>query len=865
MIQRGGPTSLQSKERLPGMVFLLLFALSGAAALMYEIVWVRQLTHVLGASSYAVTIILASFMGGLGLGAWLFGSWSDRMDEKGLGRVYILLEIGIGAYGLFLPFLLDAAQAAYVSFFHVFQPSAPIFNGLRFVLAFLLLLVPTTLIGGTLPVLSRFIVRRREAISIKISHLYAVNTLGAILGTLLAGYVLLPGLGVGATTWMAVGLNLAVAVLFWVTTRSLAGGDGSCFSMPVTSRPGEGRLGLFHRVLLAGFFLSGAAAMFYEVAWTRTLQMVLGTTTFAFTTMLATFLLGIALGSALYGRIRQHVSSGALFVALQLVITFSVLSTIPLFEKLPFLFLTIHSQWVHSWEGMQILRFALSAVIMLVPCLAMGTLLPTVSALIIERTDHLGHRLGRAYSWNTLGNVCGAVAAGLVLVPLLGMQKTLIVGSILNLAAACLVLISLPAVRLGRRTIPAGASVALLAFLVVLIEPWAPRVMSSGVYVYAPRYHKMVDRYETAAEHKDRVPELPTWDVLEMAMKQFELLYYNPGVSSTVAVMEKENGVRFLTIDGKTDASTGAKSDMKTQVMIAQLPLLFHPDPDKVLVVGLGSGITAGSVLTHDVRIVDCAEISRGVIEAARHFSEANHHALDDPRLKILPRDARNVLLTNQERYDVVISQPSNPWISGESDLFTLEWYRLVRERLEEGGLFLQWIPSYLMSKRDMKVIIHTLRDVFPHLSAWTSGSLGDLIFMARKNAPLEVDYDEFVHRVDRKEVKRDIVRVGFDPYLLPVDLFVMNEKELPVYLYSSLEGPLRKNTDDHLITEFSTPKQLFHRNAVDRFQEPERLHGKIGSLADILKDISKEDFVRELGPVKPDPGSSNEENEFHT
>jgi predicted membrane-bound spermidine synthase len=815
---------------------------------MYEIVWVRQFTHVLGTSSTAVTITLASFMAGLGLGARLFGSWADRRDEQTLVKAYVLLEVGIGAYGLLLPFLLDSGQWVYVAFFHAFQPTAPLLNGLRIVLAFLLLLVPTTLIGGTLPVLSRFIIRRRETISVTVAQLYAVNTLGAILGTLLAGYALLPVLGVAATTRAAVALNVTVAAWFWVLNRGGKAKDGGPPGIPVEPRSGRGRLSRAQRVLLGALFFSGAAAMLYEVAWTRTLQMILGTTTFAFTTMLATFLLGIALGSALYGKIRRRISAGALFVALQLVITFSVLLTIPLFETLPFVFVSAHDRWVDSWGGMQVLRFAISAMIMLVPCLAMGTLLPAVSALTIERTGHLGRRLGHTYSWNTLGNVTGAVAGGLVLVPLLGMQKTLMVGATLNLLAAGSVLLGIPATGLGRRRTLAGGSALLLCLLLFFMEPWAPRVMSSGVYLYAPRYQTMLDRYETAAERRDGVPELPGWKVLEKAMKRFDLLYYDPGVGATVAVMEQEDGVRFLTIDGKTDASTGVKSDMKTQVMIAQLPLLFHPDPDEVLIVGLGSGITAGSVLTHDVRVVDCAEISPGVIRAARHFSESNHHALEDRRLKILRRDARNVLLTQRDLYDVVISQPSNPWISGESSLFTLEWYRLVRERLQEGGLFLQWVPSYLMGKRDLKVIIHTLKDVFPHLSVWTSGSLGDLIFIARKGTPLTVDYDAFVRRVRPDRVRKDIERVGLDPRLLPMELFVMNEEELSRYLHSTPEAPLPKNTDDHLITEFSTPKQLFRRNNVDRFQEPKRLHGKMESLADILERMNAEELKKGLG-----------------
>ena len=263
----------------------------------------------------------------------------------------------------------------------------------------------------------------------------------------------------------------------------------------------------------------------------------------------------------------------------------------------------------------------------------------------------------------------------------------------------------------------------------------------------------MEKRFRSLEEAEGESSRLSTWDIWEMSMNQYDLLYYKPGVTATVAVMERKDGVRSLTIDGKTDASTGGKSDMRTQVMIGQLPLLFHEKPDKVLVVGLGSGVTAGSVLTHDVRLVDVAEISPGVIEAAEYFSEANHDALKDPRLHLIPRDARNFLLTEEGKYDVVISQPSNPWIKGEASLFTEEWYRLVKEHLGKGGLFVQWVPSYLMADRDLKIIAHTLRTVFPHLTVWRSGSVGDLVFLAHKGSPLQIDFRSYLQKIKKDSV----------------------------------------------------------------------------------------------------------------
>jgi predicted membrane-bound spermidine synthase len=829
-------------------VFYFLFALSGGAGLIYEVVWVRQFTQTLGASSFAVTIILATFMGGLGLGAWLIGKKADRLGVKSLITTYALLEIGIGIYSLLLPALLDWCEGIYVVFHQSLSPGILFFNGFRLLLAALLLILPTTLIGATLPILSRYLIRHQDHIAVPVSRLYAMNALGGFFGTVLAGYFLLPNLGIQLSTGVAVGLNFLVAGVFWLINFRLHTVASSEMRSQVITEARDPGLRPEQKAVLTGCFLSGIAAMFYEVAWTRTLSMILGTTTFAFSTMLATFLLGIALGSVLYSRIKHFVSGTQLVIVLQFLVALTVLLSIPLFEKLPMLFVLLHERFVSSWLDMQLIRFTLAGSVMLLPTIAMGILFPAVSEVFIDSTGHLGRRIGKAYGLNTFGNVLGAVLCGLAFLPLIGMQKAIMAGALLNLVAGCLILLKRRDLSRYRRCQGLALASLSLIFTILLIEPWSPRIMNSGVYVYAPRYEKMLDRYDRAAKYHDTIPEASPWMLLQSSMEQQNILFFETGPTATVAVMESQDGTRFLTVDGKTDASTGKKSDMQTQVMIGQLPMLYHPNPDKILVVGMGSGVTAGSVLTHNPRVVDCAELSPAVIEAAEYFSRFNHQVLDDPRLKIIPRDARNLLLTSQERYDVIISQPSNPWISGQSSLFSLEWYRLVKQHLKPGGIFLQWAPSYLTSTKSLKIIVHTMQSVFPHLSAWSSGSIGDMIFLAKKGSKLRVDYKKFLDRIQNQEVITDIQRVGLQPEFLPFDLFVMGEEELSVYLYSDLYKPLPKNTDNLLYTEFSMPKQLIRRNRISNFVEPDQLHGKIGSLLRILKNVDLENLVFDKG-----------------
>ena len=830
-------------------IYLFLFLLSGIAGLIYEVLWVRQFAKIFGSSTYGVTIVLTSFMLGLSLGAWVIGKIADTLNENRLIRLYIILETAIGGYALLLPFILKWAETIYIGFYQIYHPGTLFFYGFKIMLAFLILVIPTSLLGATLPVMSRYIIREKKWISLNVSQLYAANTIGAIIGTIATGYMLIPNAGIRLTNFIAVGLNFTVAAVFrYVSRRSAT--STSTWREKQTGTAGtqvSHPLGMVQKAVISAFLISGGAAMFYEVAWTRTLSMILGTTTYAFTTMLAAFLTGIGFGSILYRWIPSSISKIRLFSILQGIIGLTVLMTIPAFEKLPFLFLTFNMHWGDTWLNLQFIRFILAFLIMIVPTLAMGILFPVVSSLFIDWTSHVGSRLGKAYAWNTTGAAAGAALAGLVLIPGIGMQKTIIFGAVLNIVAGLGVYMVRIEISLFRRGLVSAAIVLTGLLLVLNIAPWAPKIMSSGPYIYSSQYEKVLDRYRKATREDKTIPQISEWKIWEMVMKQYRLLYYKPGITSTVAVMERDDGVRFLTIDGKTDASTGMKSDMRTQTIIGQLPLLFHNNPEEVLIVGLGSGITAGSVLTHNVKIVDCAEISPAVIEAATFFANANHNALKDKRLRIIPQDARNMLLTSKKEYDVIISQPSNPWIRGESSLFSMEWYSLVNKHMNKGGLFLQWVPSYLMDETDLKIIFHTVRSVFPNLTLWSSGSAGDLILVARKGLPLRLDYNLISQKIKHEKIRQDIIRTGLNPMLLPFRLFVMNEKKLSIYLYGSLKQPLSKNTDDRLITEFSAPKWIAINHNVDRFLDPELIHGKVRDVMAIMDNIKEEDFLHIL------------------
>lgn len=828
-------------------IFMFLFALSGAAGLIYEVVWVRKLILIFGASTHAVTIILTVFMIGLGIGAWFLGRFADQFNSNKLARYYIFLELCIGIYAILLPLILHLNEKLYIGFHQNYTSGHEVSNGIRILLIFMVFVIPTTLMGATLPVIARYLILSDKHISITVSRLYAMNTLGAVMGTVAAGYILLPNIGNNLTNLLAAAISIFVGFTFLFLHRSLKKIDPAESSIPVTIKTEAPKLSTLQRIVMLVFAISGAAAMTYEVAWTRALSMILGTTTYAFTTMLATFLLGIGIGSVLYTQIRKAASAVSLLVWLELIIAFSAILTIPLFSRLPFLYLTLYIKFISNWTSIQFIRFILAALVMIIPTIAMGCVFPVISEVLANKSDILGRILGKAYGFNTCGAAIGAAFAGLVLIPQVGMQKAIILGAFVNLLGGIVIFLFYVRIsvryRIGLVVIIAST---FLTFIYV-IQPWSPKVMSSGVYVYASRYRDLLNRVQNNDPAFDELKQINTWQLWDMAMRQYTLLFYKTGPTSTVSVMERNDGVRFLAVDGKTDASTGYDHDMKTQVLLGQLPLLFHPKPDSVFVVGLGSGVTVGSILTHPVRIVDCAEYSKSVVKAAEYFSEVNHNALEDNRLRIIPRDARNALMTYDKDYDVIISQPSNPWISGQSSLFSYEWYSIVHDHLADNGVFGQWVPAYHMSEQDVIIIIRTIRSVFPHVTAWTSGSLGELIFIAQKGDKLRISYDQFLKRVSNQNVQQDICRLGYKVETLPVWTFAMGEQDISAYLYSNREKSVRINTDDLLFTEFSTPKQILEESAVERFLRSDYLHGDSRSLMEIIENLDTDKLMQML------------------
>src|SRR5579884_522228 len=671
---------------------LILFFFSGVNALIYQMVWMRELVLVFGASMFAISTLLTAFMGGLALGSDFFGRRADRYPNS--LRVYGLLELGIGGYAFLVPLLLSSLIPIYQYLYQFFHFSFYVFSLVRFVMAVLILLLPTALMGGTLPVLARLYKNNAE-VGKGVGLLYAVNTLGAVAGVLGAGFVLLPTLGLQKTVLFSAMLNAGVGLAAIGRGRSKTVSVEESIHRTAASAPK--RDSSLRRALFITFALSGFAAMIYEVVWTRILTLILGSTLYSFATMLATFLMGLAIGSALFSFFLKRFSRPLLLLALVQggIALFAFVGEF-LFPLIPVLFFKL-LEIFHSEGGiLSASKFFIAGSVMLIPTLLMGGVFPLVIHLLTsggstesKRRDRavetgLGSIVGRAYAMNTVGTIVGSFAIGFLLLPSLGIQKSLHVAILTNAALSLLLWMRMREMGDARLWGVGGVG----AFLVIVsfsTPAWNPLQMSSELF-----------------------GKLSTLD----------LLYYKEGISSTVTVVEHPTLAKqphlTLAIDGKPNAST--TGDMKTQVLVGHLPMLLAPQAKEVMSIGHGSGITTGSIATHPLSKLVTLEIEPAVVEASRFFDRFNGNVLDDPRVQLVVDDARNYLILSKDRFDVIVSEPSHPWRSGSSKLFTEEFFRLGRSHLRPCGIFAQWIHFYGIRAPELKAVVRTFHSVFPQV-----------------------------------------------------------------------------------------------------------------------------------------------------
>jgi spermidine synthase len=704
----------------------LVFFMSGGTGLAYQVIWFKRFAHVWGSSSLAFASVGGSFLFGLGLGAYWIGHRTDRLSRP--LRWYGVCELLIGALALVIPFEIAWLIRLSAGFYSQL-PQDPLW---RYLVQFLVTLVvvgpPCVLMGGTLPLLIRQLTAREGSLDQATGWLYAINTFGAAAGCFITGFALLPKLGLLWTNNLCAALNLAIGALAVAFSRNVVEQPAAAERMarPATVEawpPNASLWGLYGAVTL-----SGLAALVLEMTWSRQLALVLGGSTYAYSATLFVVLLGIALGSLLFHLFLREVASQAWLP----VLVIGVLATSCLVGKamLPRLSLMVAGMSPNrdSLGGNALVCATASMLLEFVPSLAMGILFPLFVHLTHRSAAAVGRAVGDVYAWNTLGSIVGASLTAVLLFPRIGTAGSVALATALYVLSLLLVL---PMRRLADVALAAGCLVAGGAAVAGIVVPQDPLATNMGMYMYG--------------DQKDKLPII-------------ERLYFAEGASSNVLVTRLSGQSSNLRVNGKVDASDGL--DMHTQLGLAYFPRIFKPDAKEVLVIGFGSGTTSGCSLLFPGTRVTCCEIEPAVYRASPHFAHINHRPQEksreflrqkklaelagrplsaqqqqeierQARFAVIFGDGRTTLQGSDKRYDIIISEPSNPWLAGVSNLFTKEFFEAAYRHLNEGGVLAQWIQTYSFTWSDYLMIVRTLRTVFPHCGMVVLAGGADTVLLA--------------------------------------------------------------------------------------------------------------------------------------
>ncbi|HSP14980.1 MAG TPA: fused MFS/spermidine synthase [Thermoanaerobaculia bacterium] len=751
---------------------------SGAAALIYQTVWLREFRLIFGASTFATAAVLAMFMGGLGAGSAILGR---RADERAAPLAfYGMLEIGVALSAALSPILLILIRKLYIALGGSVTLGLTIATLVRLIFATAVLGIPTFLMGGTLPAAARAVETDDDGGRRNLALLYGTNTLGAVTGTLVSTFFLLERFGNRRTLLAAVALNLLIGLLAWglgrdTRTRGLAVQQSESGSPRVLASP--------RRPVLVSSAIVGFAFLLMELVWYRMLTPLLGGTTFTFGLILAAALLGIGLGGAAYSLWSgtRSPSAGAFAVTCTLE-ALAIIFPFALGDRLAVLANLLRALGQIGFGGDLIAWSLITLVVVFPAAFIAGVQFPILIALLGRGREDVGRDVGLAYAWNTGGAIAGSLAGGFGLLPLLSAPGCW------RLAAVLLVLLGV-VFAIGNRHLVAIA-IGLIA--IAGIASQGPTSVWRHTGIGAGRAPDTTDRNSIQAWIRSTKRSL-LWDV--------------DGRESSIAVLDSND--RVFMVNGKADGS--ARGDAGTQVMSGMVGAIVHRNPRTTLVIGLGTGSTAGWLGSiPSMEHVDVVELEPSVLRVAHDNAAVNHDVLRNPKVRIRIGDAREVLLTTPRHYDIIFSEPSNPYRAGIASLYTKEFYEAAAARLNRGGIFLQWVQAYDVDAQTIRTIYATAHSVFPYIDTFRTTET-DLLFVSSRE-PLVYDIDMIRQRLSQDPYASAIHRAwrvesaeGF------FSAFIGSDK-VPVAI-----GPVAQlNTDDRTPIEFGFARGLGDRSRFD-------------------------------------------------
>lgn len=736
---------------------VLLFFLSGASGLIYQVLWVRMLSLSFGITVYAVTVVLASFMGGLALGSFFGGRLVERIKRPLL--VYAVIEIVVALVALATPYELTWLQSIYPVLARAVGENEAVLTVVRVFLAFVVLAIPTTLMGATLPIIVKSSLARHGDLSGRIGLLYSANTFGAIAGTMVAGFWLIGGIGISASILLAAGVNALVGVIAFALQQTVIPDETASATADTVAAPVDTTPAFSSRVrtaTLVAYGLSGVISFALEVAWTRMLSLVLDTSIYAFVTMLSMVLIGIAVGSAVVTPLmRRKVNLPILFGVLELGIAIGGIWAVWAVSNLPEI-----RAFLEATRGLRRLtatstnfNFVVAAVTILPSTFLIGATFPIAARIYTVGLDRSSERLGQIYAVNVFGAIFGSMLGGFVLLPLIGTQASLLLLSVASLAVAAMLVLAA-----DWRTFPARASLA-----------------AAGSAAFVVLWIAKPDLYH--ALFSNRFPD-----------SQVE--WFREGIEATVSVVKNPEGVRTLYTNSRGQAND-EPGLVQYHRKIAHMPLLVRPQIKEVLIVGLGAGHTSGSILQHEGTRVEVVELSDAVIEGARRFSAVNYDVMNNPNFSIRMGDGRNFLLTTDRKYDLITTDTIQPLDAGSTNLYSAEYYRLALASLNPDGVMAQWIGPH--DDYQYKTMLRTYLEVFPHVTLWLTA---DLVIGSRE--PILLDQAETAKRFASPRAKAALEQAGFGGVDDVAAQFVATREEIEAFV-----GPGPILSDDRPFIEY--------------------------------------------------------------
>lgn len=773
------------KTRLGSVAFFAMvsgmFFLSGAVGLLYEIVWFRRLHLVFGVSSFAVGAVVAAFMLGLAVGSRWAGS--SRWLRNNPLVAYGWLEIGIAVFALAFPALMGLLEGIYVALFGLLEGHYLVLSVARFLLGLVLLLPPTFMMGASLPAIAQAVSTVRTEMAKSAGMLYAINTFGAVTGTLIAGFYAIEHLGIQGSIYLGLGGNLTVALMAFALTRHAfyrrrsrehtAAKDETYPAMPGDARK--------HYLLIAvtAVTVTGLTSMAAEIVWTRALAFFIHNSTYAFSSVLAVYLFGIAAGSSCGTRLVRQPEKAMRWLTWTLIgICGAMLLSIVAYRHLQELAQLFAGSafsgenaaldpgessvlTMGSWSMALTCIFGQVAAVLLLPTFLFGMVFPLALRLAQGAQTTTASVVGRLYAANTAGSVVGVILGTFVLVATLGTRMTLVLLAWLPMPVAMWAML-----RVVRRPIIRRAFLGLIPVMLVV---------ASIVAAPAGFYRGLFER------------------------RFGDVLWFSEGVSETVAICRYPDGSKWIQYsDGRGASGTNSFAGAW---LYSHLPLLLHPDPQSALVIAFGTGNTLGAASRHELEQLDCAELSSEVVKASHYFSETNHDVVRNPAVNIVIEDGRNYLLGTDERYDVISEEPPLVHTAGVVNLYSKDFYELAKARMTEDGIMAVWLATWELEEPEVKMLVKAFVEVFPHTSLWDCLHPLEWLLIGSKH-PIEIDLASLEKRMSEQPIAQDLRKVGIDSPAALLALYMKGQEFLLEFTGNS--DPV---TDDRSVVDFTSPR----------------------------------------------------------